>query len=505
MYPRVSLLPPLRRSASWKIPVNTTVQHDRDLRIIRLRPSELNHPFYNIGPMEQFLLCFRYHGASLLHGKAAFPVYDRHADLHVPTALRFASSSDLPEWVSHYSFHVHNNVFRASQQLRPLTSADIAKLSTPTFITPETSASIGSIALLLERNAQALRPLPPLKLTSLVDAVVLTTEGVFTEDLYTYILQTQPMTRANVGLVLAAMLHHMQEGKLDQFGVVDKLVSQTVTAMLASLENVPSAEARAFAADFEEFLAAVKVRFPGNTFSNTTTLQLLALNLRTDNIAKSRDCLRSLMYVHNCVPEVHYIEAYLALLQKWFPDDRTTKLAYISPLTYCLDHQMVPALIRFCIPLCIDIIELQSLLKMTLKNAKGARVLDRRILAAFLDQVQAVADDDVMAGIYINGVYSKIDESGMDVTPYADLFVNAYAQCQNFAMIAQLLETRSFKLDNAESVETLVQAIKKNESSEIPLLARKGEMFLAQYIAPVCEQVGLSQGSVEYIRSKQVN
>ena len=502
---RVSVMLPLRRHASWKIPTNAIKHNDPEMRTIRLKPSELNHPFYNIGPMEQFLVCFRYHDATLLHGKPAFPVYDRNTDLHVPTALRFASTYDLPEWVDHYSFHVHNNVFKESQQLKLVTKREVAESAKGSYITPETSASIGSIVLLFQRNADALKPLPPLKLTSLIDGVVLTTDGVFTEDLYTYILQTQEMTPANLSLVLSSMLHHMEERKLDQFPIIDKLVSQTVTAIMGSLESSRGEVPPSIVADFEEFLTTVRVKFPGDLFTKTTNLQLLGLNLKIGNITKSKEYLRSLILVHNSIPEVEYIESYLRLLQNRFPDDRTTKLAYISFLTSCLEHQMVPALVQFCIPLCIDFIELQSLFKMVMKNTKSAKGVDTKVLSAFLNQVQAIGDGNVMSGIFLNRLCNKMVANGIDMTPYISLFVKAYTECQDFTMVAQLIESEQFSLHDSECLEDLVQAIKNNETSEIPFLAKKGEAFLAEYILPVWKEVGLSETSSEYILSKQTN
>ncbi|SMN22592.1 similar to Saccharomyces cerevisiae YMR064W AEP1 Protein required for expression of the mitochondrial OLI1 gene encoding subunit 9 of F1-F0 ATP synthase [Maudiozyma saulgeensis] len=479
--------------ANWKIPTNLVKLQQQGRNIIRSRPSEIIHPFYKIGPLEQLLLNYRYKTSSLLDGRPNFATFDRDSQKYIPKQLKLRSTPDLPEWVHNYSFHVHNNVFKDISSMIRITEKDIKNQIRESYITKDTSANIETIETLMAKNSKMKEPFEPLNLVSLIDGVVMTTDGVYTEDLYTFVIQKHCNHLNNITLTVNAIMLHMETMKLDQFFVLEKLLSQLVYTMRPQMELVARVESNIVLKKLDDLIQAIRMKFPNQIFQGTTNTQLMDLYTNVSYTITAHEYLKKLILVNNMLPEEQLVAEYIAMLTDCFHDDTTSKMGYISDLSSVIESQMTSKMLHFTLPLCSHFNEIQRLLQIVTKKKETYHLMDKESLIAMLRQIEIVDDNDLSKGIDIIKIYNILLEHNMVSEQYVPIFVEFLARCGNFTMIANLIECKTFSLSNSpELLKKIIANIKEDRDENLHVYTRKSSMFLSQYILPIIDKVELS-------------
>jgi len=480
--------------ADWKIPTNLVKLKLNGQNIIRSRPSEILHPFYKIGPLEQLLLNYAYANASLLGGKANFAILDKDSQKFIPKQLIMRSTPDLPEWVHTYSFHVCNNVFKDISSMITISRNDIKNQIRDSYITKETSANIETIETLMTKNTKMPKPFDPLNLVSLIDGVVMTTDGVYPEDIYTFVIQKHCNHLNNIVLSINAIMLHIETMKLDQFSVLEKLVSQLIYIMRPQIELFPEHEFKEALTKLGDLIQRIKMKFTNQMFKGSTHFQLLDLHTRMKNVMTAHEYLKKLIVVNNMLPEEQLLSEYITMLTECFHGDNISKMGYISDLSSVIESQMTSEMLHFTLPLCVDFSEIQRLLQIIIQKKETHNLINKDSLTAILKQVEISGDNDLTRGINITKVYNSLLEHKMLSKQYISIFVEHFARCGDFNMIANLIDSKNFSLvDTPELSEKIIINIKQDRDEDIPMYAKKGNLFLSQYILPVVDKIELSE------------
>lgn len=492
----------IRTYSSWAIPDNITKNNNHGGNVIRYKPSELIHPFYKIGPLEQFLLCFTEKNASLLNGKSNFVTWNKKKNQFIPTSLKVSCTNDIPEWVHNYSFHIYNNIFKDISSFHTLSETDISSSSRKSYITQENLPQIIPIINLLTRNKTSNVVFGPLNLVSLIDSATMTTESVFTEDVYTYILQNRCKSLNNITLTINAMIFHMDSLKLDQLSIVEKLTLQGIDTIKTSIDLSNTEHSNKAMEILNSLLVKIKEKFPDQILQAVTYFKLLDLYLMTGNLTKSHEYLHKLLMIHSTLPDQNLINSYLNLLRTSLPKDNTTKMAYISDLSSIIENQISLPILKFVVPLCADFSEIQRLVQILLKSGKSQSLINKESILLILTQIKKLETDNLLKGIQISTIYNSLKANKIDTDPYLKIFVSFFSKVHNYIMIAKIINSKKINLgENVIMVEEIIDNLKDNHQTTI--LSTMKKQFFSTYILPIANDMNLSEKAKNSIKDIQ--
>lgn len=481
------------RYSTWNIPVNVMKQRQQGQNIIRAKPSELIHPFYNIGNLEQLLLSLRCHDGALVNGKPIFGLFDKHAKKYTPKSIKMKNTFDLPEWVASYSFHLHNNIFKNINNVKTIHMKDLEKNFRRTYINSDTSANINSIITVLEKNANSEKIFQPLNLVSLIDGIVMTTDGVYTEDIYTYMLQKHCDHPQNALLILNSIMFHIDTLKLDQPAVLEKLLGEIITVIRNPSFKMTEVQMISILNGLDTLIQLINTKSKNHVFKPTTNLQLLDLSIDALKPQDASAYLRKLIFNNNLIPEQVVITRYLEMLKKCFPNDNTNKLCFVGDMSSVIVSRMTPELLNYLIPLCSDFIEIRTLIHI-LQKKELSELINKDTLSALLQQTLAVDKNNVTRGIHITNIYNMLAESRLLKLLYMPLFFKAYAHVHDYPMLANLIISKTISLkDNTELVDGLISNAENKDNT-------RHDKFLTNFILPHAKELTLSQESMKVLQ-----
>lgn len=469
-------------------------QKQQGQNIIRPKPSELIHPFYNIGNLEQLLLSLKYKDAGLVNGKPVFGVYDKHTRKFIPKNIKVMNTFDLPKWVDSYSFHVHNNIFKNINNIQTIYMKDIAKTFRKTYINSDTSANINSIITVLEKNANSEKIFQPLNLVSLIDGIVMTTDGVYTEDVYTYMLQKHCDHPQNILLILNSIMFHIDTLKLDQPEILEKLLAETVSIIRNPSFKMTELQKISILNGLESLIQHINTKSHNHVFNASTNLQLLGLSIDAQRPQDASGYLRKLIFNNNFIPERNVIARYLEMLKQCFPNDNTNKMGFVGDISSIIVSRMTPELLNYLVPLCSDFIEIRTLLKISLQKKESSELIEDDSLSAIIEQTLFVDKEDMMKGIHITEILKILSESHLLKESFIPIFLKAYIKIQDYTMLSRLIISKNFSLkDNPTLVNDIISNSKNTDDI-------RRDKFMINFILPYIDELALSQESLTILQ-----
>ena len=482
------------RYSTWNIPVNIVKQQQQGQNIIRAKPSELIHPFYNIGNLEQLLLSLKYKDAALVNGKPVFGIYDKHTKKFIPKSIKVRNTFDLPEWVDSYSFHVHNNVFKNINNVQTIHMKDFAKTFRKTYINSDTSANINSIITVLKKNANSEKIFQPLNLVSLIDGIVMTTDGVYTEDVYTYMLQKHCNHPQNVLLILNSIMFHIDTLKLDQPEILEKLLAETIAVLKNPSFKMTELQQISILSGLESLIQRINMKSQNHVFKASTNLQLLDLSIDTQRPQDASGYLRKLIFNNNFIPERKIISRYLTMLSKCFPNNNTNKMGFVGDMSNVIMWKMTPELLNYLIPLCSDFIEIRTLIQISLRKKELSELIQDDSLSAIIKQTLSVDKNDIMKGIHITEIYKILSESHLLKKSFIPLFFKACVKINDYPMLANLIVSKNILLkENSSMVNDLISNMEN--TSDI-----RRDKFMINFVLPHIDELALTEKSMTVLQ-----
>ena len=500
-----------------------------------LRPhvNEIAHPFYRPSMIEGFTLCYKHGKPSLLDGRPCFPVLEDGAKLIVHMrSLKFDRVQGLSKWISAYWKSLDDLTVSQVEPPKVVQNEEIVELNRPSFLNTTVLPQLEDAIELLKNEELRQKGLQEaqLALNSLIDYIMLNTKsGIYTEDIYVYLLQNCCESTFEMKVLISSIISHIESSKIDQFSVVEKLLSQTLYIIDQKLTTKFAEELQT---DIVRLLEVIHHRFVGEHLRPIIDYQLFKYHIKCQNTEESFRTLDNLIRQSGCIPNDEALESYLSLLQLKFPTEdidlssmdpkneplrsklllnkfmrySTLRLGYLSPLTTLLHHGPTKGVLHFLIPLCTHFNELLCLVRLAL-SASGPEPepLDQRSFELILDKCISFdymksREKSVSVMKLYNIIVSKSNEQHEQKR--LPLLLNSLAKLGAYPMLAKLIEEeKSINLSEdvalARSiVGNLAEAANWDKSDfslgpETPLNVNLRRQFLRRYIVPVRERLEL--------------
>ena len=406
------------------------------------------------------------------------------------------------------------------EPLRVVRDEEIMELNKPSFLNTTVLPQLQEAIDLLRNEELRQKELQEaqLALNSLIDYIMLSARsGIYTEDIYIYLLQNCCESAFEIKVLISSIISHIESSKIDQFSVVEKLLSQNLYIIDQKLTIEFAEELQA---SIMQLLQVIHHRFVGDHLRPLIDYQLFKYHIKCQNTEESFRTLDNLVKQNGVIPNDGALESYLSLLELRFPIEdidlssidpkseplksklllnkfmrySTLRLGYLSPLSTLIHHGPTQRLLHFLIPLCTHFNELLCLVRLAI--LKTSEPLDKKSFELILERCISFdymksREKSVSIMKLYNIIISKQHQQEQDWLP---LLLNSLAKLGAYPMLAKLIEEKSINLGDdvalARSVvEGLAEAANWDElgslGPETPLNVNLRRQFFRRYILPV--------------------
>lgn len=460
-------------------------------------PEQIIHPFYTPGKTEEFTLCLREIKPSLLDGKPVIPALIGDSQTTKPMlrncSLQFDSVRGVNRWLMELS-----SVRKIS--LRSIyTCIDgkmIYELIKPSKLGKSNAPHLTHLTELF--GTQHSQQINPKTLDTIVDQFVTNPElGVFSEDIYLYLLQHHVNSTDKIVAIIDSIKCRIHSD-IDQFKVVETLALQILLSRNKNTLPLTSKFASSFESLLEEINDRFHIQFCETKFQAIVSQYVLDFFIETGNLNRSKIILTHLV-TNGLIPHEDTTVAYLNLLDKTIGNshkDTLKKFAYISDFRPIIERAQSPTLFHCLIPFCRHFNEVTSLLKI-IQNAKNTKEVLDVTLVSFISRVGSLNSQRRVTSANLCSLYRMAAPFYDDKLPekFIEAFILQFALQANYSMVAALLEGRNSPLP-VNRLELILLNLEEssNEKGAVTLIGSDEghkRTFLENYVLPTYSQLSI--------------
>lgn len=435
------------------------------------KAGSMEHPFFTMSKMDQFVLCFSERRTSLANGAEIFPTLvddlNKMSKQLRLNSIDLSNKREVNKWLRDY-----RNKCEDSKQ-DSLLSIDGPEVVPPVYITKEKYPQLNEIVQLFETDK--LVTTDPVILNSLIDYTLLNKHsGLFAENIYTFLLHNYTHSVDALNIIVSSIRLHLNN-QLDYFPDIESIVSKILTTVNKLPENTDIAS---FDPIFQDLLNGIASRFSLETtlsgFDNSVLNQMLEYQLiRCRNTVQCK-ILFGLLLSRNVRPSDEVVCLYLDLLNDKTKhleplDAKLQKLTYLSDFRSLIEQSPPIALIHFLIPLCDTLDELENIVKIIKNQSDMKQQYFNDTLPFLLDQYKSVLkwDKSIYSSVEVVDLYDTVKDANNGIFPekfLKDIIILLVSR-GNFSKAATIIDSHP-SLKDSELLNELNEHLCEEDTTE---------------------------------------
>lgn len=406
-------------------------------------PSHIVHPFYTPSSTEEIIACSTESFPALLDGKQIVPslVNDPAA-----AAYRIEMSSLKFKWVRGVSSWLEelSNITHSSSQVdyKILDERMTPFLSKPSKLSTREHPLISTLRQLFV--VEESHKISPVTLNAIIEQFVNDRDlGVFSEDVYLYLLQNHVNSTEKILTIIESIRQHLSTD-IDQLKVTEELVLNLLISLKKNKLPVTKPVVAAFDGLLEEINSRFHLQDCVTQFRPLVCGNILEHYIKVGNLSGSKRVISGLI-ARKVLPAEKTIVAYLKSVNEQLEHSKTHKgylkaFALVSDFRPIIERAHNPLIFTYLIPLCRHISEVTSLLT-TIKNSSNAKDILNVNLVPFIHKISHLKADTPVKSAHLCALYRMAlpfyNHEPLD--DHSKAFVLAFAELQNYTMMATVM------------------------------------------------------------------
>lgn len=462
---------------------------DKNVTDVVPSPGQMIHSFYSPSLTEELTTCFTEKYPSLLGGKPIMPALVRdpktqEARLQMKS-LTFKSVRGVVDWLETF-----RSMRSSDSTYEVLEDRMIADLVKPSKLTRVNTPLVSQLRELF--GSQESRKINSRTLNAMVEQFVNDRElGVFSEDVYLYLLQHHVNSPEKIISIIESIKLHLKS-HIDQFSVVEALVLQ----ILVSLKKNELHLSELLVNSFNDLLSEINNRFhiPNCTtqFQPIVAQEILELYIKMRKFTESKRLFSYLISKKFC-PSDRVTVSYLKTLSEEVPRDTLKEFALISDFRPIIERAQNPKIFYYLIPLCRHVDEATSLLTIIKTSRNVKEILDVNI-TSFISRITTLKNDPMITSATLCTLYRMASPFYHQKLPekISNAFVLAFSRLANYTMAASIMK-RDTVSSSGHLLKTIVSNLERGKNNKIPATNPiYEEVFIERYLTPIYNRMNLT-------------
>lgn len=406
-------------------------------------------------------------------------------------SLKFRSVRGVADWLDSFA-----SIRRNASSCKVLDDSTISDLIKPSKLTKVNTPMMAQLRELFGRRDS--QQVNSRTLNAIVEQFVSNQDlGVFSEDVYLYLLQHHVNSAEKIISIIESIKLHLKSN-IDQFNVIEALVLQ----ILVSLKRNELHLTKPLVDSFEDLLADVNDRFHiqncETQFQPIVSQEILEFYVKVRKLADSKRIFTDLIAKNLC-PAERVTVSYLAALSDEVSNDRLKEFALISDFRPIIERAQNPKTFFYLIPLCRHLDEVTSLLTIIKKSKNVKEILDVNIVS-FISKIAGIKNDPLITSACLCSLYRMASPFYSQNLPekFTKAFVLAFARLANYTMAASIMErdTVSLSADFLKAILSNLERGKNNKLNELDAILEKE--FIERCMIPAYHRLPLTS-KLEFI------